>query len=388
MGSARIINTYIQQLIENSTPEAPAWNIEKIRAGKPNTWNYIDGCMIKALLDLHDISGKDVYLDFADRFIDHFVRDDGSIASYNPKDYNLDNVNAGKTLYQLYAITGKPKYRKAMDTIYSQLEGQPRTIEGNFWHKLIYPNQVWLDGIYMAQPFYMQYELSFRDGKGCDDSLHQFAVVYDRMRNERNGLYYHAYDASREAFWCDPVTGLSDGFWLRAEGWYAMALIDTWEILPASMGAGREQLRRALTELIDAMLPYQDARTGMWHQVINVPNIEPNYLETSGSAIFAYAIMKAVRLGVLPERYWQYGFKAYRGICDGQLGEEDGRLALGNICLVAGLGNKEHREGTFDYYMREPVVRNDAKGVAPLVLAFTEVLRREQSDEPLGDIRE
>ena len=377
MGSARIINTYIQQLIENSTPEAPAWNIEKIRAGKPNTWNYIDGCMIKALLDLHEISGKDVYLEFADRFIDHFVRDDGSIDSYDPKEYNLDNVNAGKTLYQLYAITGKPKYRKAMDTIYSQLAEQPRTIEGNFWHKFIYPNQVWLDGMYMAQPFYMQYELSFHDGKGCADSLHQFAVVYDRMRNERNGLYYHAYDASRKAFWCDPVTGLSDGFWLRAEGWYAMALIDTWEILPASMGAGREQLRGALTELIDAMLPYQDEQTGMWHQVINVPNIEPNYLETSGSAIFAYAIMKAVRLGLLPERYWQYGFKAYHGICDGQLSEEDGKLALGNICLVAGLGNTEHREGTFDYYMREPVVRNDAKGVAPLVLAFTEVLRRD-----------
>ena len=378
MGSARIIGTYIQQLIEHSTPEAPAWNIEKIRAGKPNTWNYIDGCMIKALLDLHDISGKDAYLDFADRFIDHFVRDDGSIDSYDPKDYNLDNVNAGKTLCQLYAITGKPKYRKAMDTIYSQLERQPRTSEGNFWHKLIYPNQVWLDGLYMAQPFYLQYELNFREGRGCSDSLRQFATVYDRMRNERNGLYYHAYDASREAFWCDPVTGLSDGFWLRAEGWYAMALLDAWEILPASMGAGREQLRRALAELIDAMLPYQDRQTGMWHQVINVPNIEPNYPETSGSAIFAYVLMKATRLGVLPERYWRYGFAAYRGICDGQLGEDDGALSLGGICLVAGLGGKDRREGTFDYYMREPVVRNDAKGVAPLILAFTEVLRRDR----------
>ena len=378
MGNARILNTYIHQLIETSTPEAPAWNIEKLRAGKPNTWNYIDGCMIKALLDLNGITGDDAYLDFADRFIDHFVREDRSIASYDPKAYNLDNVNAGKTLYQLYAITEKPKYRKAMDTIYSQLEGQPRTVEGSFWHKLIYPNQVWLDGLYMAQPFYMQYELSFRDGRGCPDSLHQFEVVRERMRDDRNGLYFHAYDASRESFWCDPVTGLSSCFWLRAEGWFAMALVDTWELMPASMSGERDILRRMFRELIDAMLPYQDGETGMWSQVINLPNIAPNYAETSGSAIFAYAIMKGVRLGVLPESYFEAGRRAFQGICDTKLGEEDGRLTLDGICLVAGLGNTDHREGTFEYYMREPVVRNDAKGVAPLVLAYVEMLRRER----------
>ena len=379
MGSSRIINTYIRQLIETSTPEAPAWNIEKIRAGEPNTWNYIDGCMIKALLELHDITGRDAYLDFADRFIDHFVRDDGSILSYDPEEYNLDNVNAGKTLHQLYAITGKPKYRKAMDVIHGQLLHQPRTVEGSFWHKLIYPDQVWLDGLYMAQPFYAQYELSFNDGRGVADSMHQFAVVRERMRDGRNGLYAHAYDASRSAFWCDPVTGLSSCCWLRAEGWFAMALIDTWELLPASMSAERDGLRRMFVELIDAMLPYRDADTGMWRQVVNVPSIEPNYPETSGSAIFAYAIMKGARLGVLPTRYFDIGLGTFHGICDTRLTEEDGRLTLDGICLVAGLGNTERREGTFDYYMREPVVRNDAKGVAPLVLAYVEVLRHERA---------
>ncbi|KAA8830230.1 glycoside hydrolase family 105 protein [Bifidobacterium tissieri] len=375
MGSSRILNTYIHQLIETSTPQAPAWNIEKIRAGKPNTWNYIDGCMIKALIELYEITGKDVYLDFADRFIDYFVQDDGTIKYYDPKEYNLDNVNAGKTLHQLYAITGKDKYRKAMDVIRGQLEHQPRTREGSFWHKLIYPNQIWLDGLYMAQPFYMQYELSFRDGRACADSIHQFEVVRELMRNERNGLYYHAYDSSRKEFWCDPVTGLSANFWLRAEGWFAMALIDTWELMPASMSGERDVLRRMFVELIDAMLPYQDPDTGMWHQVINLGRIAPNYLETSGSAIFANAIMKGARLGVLDERYYDYGHKAFAGICDTCLNEEDGRLTLDNICLVAGLGNTDHREGTFDYYMREPKVRNDAKGVAPLVLAYIETLR-------------
>ena len=198
-------------------------------------------------------------------------------------------MNAGKTLYRLYDLTHKEKYRKAMDTIYSQLQGQPRTKEGNFWHKEIYPDQIWLDGLYMAQPFYMQYELSFCGGNACQDSFKQFQTVRELMRCEKNGLYYHAYDSSRKMFWCDKVTGLSSNFWLRAEGWFAMAIADTWEIMPESMSAERDELKEMFCELIDAMLPYQDEESGMWYQVINLGGIKPNYLETSGSAIFAYA---------------------------------------------------------------------------------------------------
>ncbi len=287
MGCNQILDRYIEQLIETSTPQAPAWNIEKIRAGKENTWNYIDGCMIKALIELYEITGEQRYLTFADDYIDFFVQDDGTIKHYNPQEYNLDNVNAGKTLYKLYDLVGKPKYRAAMDTIYRQLETQPRTKEGVFWHKAVYPNQIWLDGMYMAQPFYMQYELSFHNRRACSDSFHMFQVVHDLMRNPLNGLYYHAYDASRKQFWCDPVTGLSANFWLRAEGWFAMALIDTWELMPPSMSAEKDEIRKMFHDLIDAMLPYQDEKTGMWHQVINLPNIAPNYLEESGSAITA-----------------------------------------------------------------------------------------------------
>jgi len=375
----KILDNYIKQLIENSTLQEPAWNIEKIRAGKPNTWNYIDGCMIKALITFYDITKDERYLQFADGFIDYFVQEDGSIKYYDPKEYNLDNVNAGKTLYRLYDLTGKEKYRKAMDTIYSQLLGQPRTKEGNFWHKEIYPNQIWLDGLYMAQPFYMQYELSFCNGNACMDSFRQFQNVRELMRCERNGLYYHAYDSSREMFWCDKVTGLSNNFWLRAEGWFAMAIADTWEIIPESMNSQRDELKEMFCELIDAMLPYQDEETGMWYQVINLGGIKPNYLETSGSAIFAYAIMKGVRLGLLDASYYSYGYRAFEGICKNHLSEKDGVLQLDNICLVAGLGNIDMREGTFEYYMREPIVKNDAKGVAPLILAYTEVLLREQN---------
>lgn len=372
-----ILDRYINQLLETSSPEAPVWNIEKIKQGKKPSWNYIDGCMIKAVLELYRIKKEPKYLEFADRFIDYFVREDGSIMSYDPLEYNLDNVNAGKTLFELYPLTGREKYRKAMDTIYGQLKGQPRTSTGNFWHKLIYPDQVWLDGLYMAQPFYMQYELTYNQGKNCHDSYQQFLTVYDRMRDTRNGLYYHAYDDSRESFWCDKVTGLSANFWLRALGWYAMALIDTVEIMPDSMTTEKRELIRIYQELIDSMLPYQDEETGMWYQVVNRGGISPNYLETSGSAIYAYAIMKSVRLGLLDSSYFAYGKKAFDGVCKKYLSEKDGRLQLGGICLVAGLGNKEMREGTFDYYMREPVVENDAKGVAPLILAYVETLHEE-----------
>lgn len=375
----KILDRYIDQLLERSSPQAPVWNIEKIKEGKAPSWNYMDGCMIHAIIELYHISRKKEYLTFADDFTEFFVNDDGSIRSYDPEEYNLDNVNAGKTLFDLYTLTHKEKYRKAIDTVYEQIKGQPRTSTGNFWHKLIYPNQVWLDGLYMALPFYMQYEVTYNGGKHCEEIVQQFINVYHLMRDTRNGLYYHAYDDSRQSFWCDKVTGLSDNFWLRAMGWYAMALIDTMDVMPDTMMAQKQELNRIYKELIDAMLPYQDEATGMWYQVVNRGGIKPNYLETSGTAIFAYAIMKSVRLGYLEPSYFAYGRKAFDGTCSKYLSEQDGELQLDGICLVAGLGNTEMREGTFDYYMREPIVKNEAKGVAPLILAYIEIMMAEQA---------
>lgn len=376
--SHEILNGYIDQLLERSTPQAPVWNIEKIRSGEPSSWNYVDGCMVNALLELYNIKKDEKYLEFADAFIDSFVGEDGQIRSYDPLEYNLDHVNAGKTLFELYKLTKKEKYRKAIDTVYSQIEKQPRTKEGSFWHKKIYPNQIWLDGLYMGLPFYTLYELNYHEGRMLEDIYQQFQNVYRIMRNPLNGLYFHAYDSSRESFWCDKVTGLSGNAWLRALGWYAMALVDTIDILGTheEVSQYREGLVKNYRELIDAMLPYQNESTGMWCQVPNFPEISPNYQETSGTAIFAYAIMKSVRLGILPESYFAAGEKAFEGTCEKYLSEKDGTLQLGGICLVAGLGNKEMREGTFDYYMREPVVENEAKGIAPLILAYAELLHR------------
>lgn len=370
-----MLERYMEELLEKSTAEYPIWNIEKIRSGEPTKWNYIDGCMIKAILELYAITQDKKYLDFADRFIDYFVQEDGTIKDYEVKEYNIDNINAGKTLFELYELTGKEKYRKAIDTVYEQIKTQPRTKEGNFWHKKIYPHQVWLDGLYMAQPFYMEYELKFNEGKHCEDIYKQFAQVEKLMKDPKSDLYYHGYDASREMFWCNKETGLSQNFWLRAMGWYVMALVDTLQQIEDKNSEGYKLLLRLFREAMETLIKYQD-ESGMWYQVIDQGARSGNYLETSGSAIMAYAILKGVRLGYLDASYKSLGEKAFTGICDKYLYKKKGEMRLGGICLVAGLGGKEKRDGSFEYYISEPVVENEAKGIAPLLLAYTELMRK------------
>ena len=370
---------YIDGLLEKSTPDAPVWNIEKIRQGLKSKWNYIDGCMIKAVLQMYDLTKEEKYLKFADDFIDYRVFEDGTIDGYSIGEKNIDNVNAGKTLFELYDLTGKEKYKKAVDLVYSQIEIMPRCQNEarSFWHKDIYPNQVWLDGLYMGLPFYLEYETRYNDRKNYSDIFGQFKFVIENMRNPINGLYFHAMDTSREAFWCDKVTGLSQHSWLRAIGWYTMALIDTLDQVDNKdhkYDAECKMLEDAFKDLVDSMLKYQD-ESGMWYQVVNYGGMDKNYLETSGSAIMAYSMLKGVRLGFLPESFRAYGEKAFHGICDRYLKEKDGRLSLGGICLVAGLGGPQMRDGTYEYYMSEPVVEDDAKGVGPFLLAYTEIRR-------------
>lgn len=368
----KVIEKYIDELIEKSTLDVPAWNIEKARSGEKSGWNYIDGCMILAILETYKTTKEEKYLKFADAYIDYRVKEDGTITGYSVEKYNLDDINAGKTLFELYDLTGKEKYRKAIDLIYSQLEGQPRTKEGNFWHKKIYPNQVWLDGLYMAQPFYMEYETRFHEKQNYKDIFQQFFIVAEKMRDEKTGLYYHAYDSSKEMFWCDKETGLSKNFWLRALGWYSMALLDTLYKADSSYGEEYEKLKQIFMDLMDSMLKFQD-ESGMWYQVVNLGGKEKNYLETSGSAIMAYSLLKGTRLGFLPEKYREHGKKAFDGICEKYLSTEEGKMSLGGICLVAGLGGPNKRDGSYEYYMSEPIVKDDAKGVGPFLLAYTEL---------------
>ena len=368
------IDAYVRHLVERSTPERTAWNLEKIREGKPVAWNYIDGCMLTALMELSRITGDESYSAFAEKVADHFVQEDGSILTLQPEKANLDDINEGRVLFPLYAKTGKEKYRLAAGRLRQQLEVQPRTYEGNFWHKAIYPNQVWLDGIYMAQPFLATYETVFGSGD-CSDTVRQLQTVRARMYSPEKGLYFHGYDASKTAFWADKETGCSKNFWLRSIGWFSVALADLMEILPE--GQQRDALIPIFTELMENLRAYADEETGMYWQVPDQPGREGNYLETSGSAMLSYAMLKGARLGILPAWARELGDKTFHGILNKYLSFTEDGLDLDGICLVAGLGpeNNRRRDGSYEYYISEPVVKNDAKGVAPFILAYTEIKR-------------
>ena len=370
------IDAYIDRLVADSRPDAPVWNIESIRQGKKPHWNYIDGCMITALMKIAEIKNEDRYFDFAESFIDYYVADDGSILGYDKAKYNLDDVNEGRVLFELYEKTGKEKYRLAIERQMEHLKEQPRTCTGNFWHKLIYPDQIWLDGVYMAQVFSVKYAKYFGGGD-YSDPLMQIKNVRRYMRDEATGLYYHGLDCSKRAFWSDSETGLSKNFWLRSIGWFAVAMADVIELTD---GETREEISSLLAELLEGIAKYRDSESGMYYQVVNMPGREGNYLETSGSSMIAYAMMKAARLGVVDKNYSDIGKKTFDGICERYLGfDEEGKLNLGGICLVAGLGpeNNRRRDGSYEYYISEPVVENDAKGVAPFILCYTEILMKE-----------
>ncbi|MBR5144883.1 MAG: glycoside hydrolase family 88 protein [Clostridia bacterium] len=368
------IDRYIDRLITESTPNLPIWNIESIRQGKKPHWNYIDGCMITSLLEMSRITGDDKYFIFAESFIDYYVADDGSILGYDIAKYNLDDLNEGRVLFELYRRTGKEKYRLAIEKQKAQLDTQPRTCTGNFWHKLIYPHQIWLDGIYMAQVFSTLYSKEY-GGKDYSDILKQIENVNKYMQDKTTGLYYHGLDCSKTIFWADKESGLSKNFWLRSVGWFTVALVDIIEIID-DMDA-RERLCRIFSDLISSVSAFRDD-SGLYWQVVDKPRKEGNYLETSGSSMIAYAMLKGARLGVIDSSYAKLGRETFDGICEKYLKISDcGELNLGGICLVAGLGpdNNRRRDGSYEYYISEPIVENDAKGVAPFILCYTEILR-------------
>ncbi|MCL2069065.1 MAG: glycoside hydrolase family 88 protein, partial [Oscillospiraceae bacterium] len=306
---------FVDGLMAASTPAAPAWNVEHTLGGKAPAWNYIDGCMIKAILDLHSATGEQKYFDFAKNYVDFYVSPDGSLLGYRVEDHNCDQINMGKSLFPLYKTTGEEKYKKALDLQYSQLLVQPRIRSGNFWHKQIYENQVWLDGLYMVQPFYMEYEMMFFGGKkNAKDIFGQFTAVYDTMRDEHTGLYYHGYDDMRQMFWADKKTGLSKNFWTRSIGWYSMALVDTIDAIGSHFPYERGTLGGDLKELLDALLAVADKDTKMFYQVTNAGGKPGNYLETSGTCAIAYSLMKGARLEALPPVYYDYGKEIFDSV--------------------------------------------------------------------------
>ena len=335
-------------------------------------WNYTTGLELKAMLD----SAPEETLSYVDAWYDAIIDSTGTIFKYKQSNYSLDHICPGRTLFSLYDITGKEKYRAAMDTLYNQLLNQPRTPEGGFWHKAVYPQQMWLDGLYMAEPFYAEYTRRFvtdslERAANFEDIVLQFQLVFDETLDPETGLLRHAWDSSREMFWSDEETGQSAHAWGRAMGWYAMALVDVIPLMPS--GENQDALVRLLNQIFQSIPLYADATTGMWFQVLDRPYEEGNYLEATASAMFTYAMLKSTRLGIL-EGFTRDDAKArYEELLSQFVTTgEDGLVNLNDCCEVAGLGGKQNRSGDYDYYINEPVRANDPKGIGPLIWAALE----------------
>lgn len=351
-------------------------------------WNYEDGCVLMGSVMLYKATENEFYKNFIVNYMKDFINEDGTINHFNKEQYNIDSVNTGKILFFLYNETKEEKYRKAIDTIMDQLKTHPRTKSNNFWHKNIYPNQIWLDGLYMAQPFYMAYETNFNNKENYIDIINQFENTRKYLYNADKQLYYHGYDESRVQPWADKETGLSKNFWLRAMGWYLMALIDTMDEMSEEIFEHYKTLEGLFKEGINGILQYQDEESKLFYQLIDRSDVKNNYLETSGSAMVAYAILKGCRLGILQmEKYRHIGDEIVISLVDNKLIEIDEELKLSDMCSVAGLGPGETRDGSVEYYLTEPIVCDDHKGTGAFMMAYAQMLLlKEDNSEDVSNL--
>ena len=341
-------------------------------------WNYEDGCVLKGCMDLYRATGNDAYRYFVLRYLENVVSPEGRILNFQADKYNIDSINCGKALFFALDETGDQRYKKALDFLMDRLSTHPRCAVGNFWHKEIYPEQIWLDGLYMAQPFRAEYDTRFGGKKDAKDIAGQFKNVRKYLFDEEKQLYYHACDIAKKQPWADPETGKSPNFWLRSMGWYLMALIDCLDSMDKQIYEHYRALEDLFLEAIRGIVRYQDEKTCLWYQVINRADVQGNYLETSGSAMVIYALLKGVRLGVLNgEKYLDLACRAFEKLTEQKLRkDEDGVWHLWDICQVAGLGPGEKRDGSVAYYLSEPRVPDDAKGVGPYFMAYAEYMRK------------
>lgn len=354
--------------------------LDGIAPGKVK-WNYTTGLELLSMLDAAKAYDRTDLYDYALKYYDTIVQPDGSVLTYTKSKYNLDHICPGRPLFEIYERTGEERYLAVLDTLFSQLREQPRTSEGGFWHKQVYPGQMWLDGLYMAEPFYGEYLHRFvstrnpaLDEELQNDVADQFIIVGSHTYDPETELYRHAWDQTREMFWCDKTTGQSAHAWGRAMGWYAMAIVETLEYLNPS--ESRDEMIRILNHIFETLPRYADPETGMWYQVLDAPGREGNYLEATASIMFVYAQLKAVRMGYLPESSRDEALRNYERFVKRFVKENgDGTISITDCCAVAGLGGKDMRDGSFEYYISEPVIENDCKGVGPFIWASLEYER-------------
>ena len=361
--SQRTANTVIQR-----------WPDGRIApAGAHWAWNYELGTLLEGMDAVWLNTADPRYYNYIKASVDQFVGPDGSIPTWKAEENQLDNILLGRQLLFLYGVSQDQRYLKAANLLYEQLEHQPRTPSGGFWHKQKYPNQMWLDGLYMAEPFYAEFAALSHHSEAFSDITRQFVLLDAHARDARTGLLHHGWDESKQERWADKKTGLSSQFWARGMGWHMMALVDTLAYYPQD-DPDRKQLIAQLELDAAAVVKVQDGKTGLWYQVLDKPNEEGNYLESSASCMFVYALAKAVRRGYLPARYLANAEHGYKGILSRFIETGPGAaVSLKDTVKGAGLGGDPYRDGSYAYYIGEKVVRDDPKGVGAFLLASAEM---------------
>ncbi|MBN2596478.1 MAG: glycoside hydrolase family 88 protein [Marinifilaceae bacterium] len=364
--------------------ETPKWSVKMadevmrqsdslIHYLNPRTvkWQYDIAFLGQAIDHLGDVDSK--YSRYMEDYVNYFVREDGSVKNYKIEEYNIDRINPAKNIITLYKRTGEEKYRKALNSFVIQMQNHPKTKSGGFWHKKVYPNQMWLDGIYMASPFLAQYAKEFNTPGLFDEVCLQIKLIYEKTKDEKTGLLYHAYDESREQKWSNQVTGCSPNFWSRSMGWYVMAIVDVLDYLPENH-KDRDELISLLQNSCESLLKVRDKDSGLWYQVLDQADREGNYLEGSGSAMFCYAFAKGASKGYLDKKYYNIANSVFSSITQLLITENpDGSIEMKDICGGCGLGGNPYRDGSYEYYINEKRVVNDPKGVAPFILAAIEL---------------
>ncbi|CAC9973146.1 MULTISPECIES: glycoside hydrolase family 88/105 protein [Flavobacterium] len=342
---------------------------------KKPKWDYVHALVLHSIEELYKKNPDPRYKAYIRGYVDELVQEDGSIKTYEFDKYNIDLVVPGRLLFDIYAESKQDKYLKAMQLVRKQLAEQPRTASGGFWHKQIYPNQMWLDGLYMGEPFYAQYTATFENGKSFDDIAKQFELIQLHATDPKTGLLYHGWDESKAMPWANKETGNSPNFWSRALGWYVMALVDVLDYMPKDHPK-RAELIKYLNNASAALAKYQD-KSGLWYQVTDKGGEKGNYLEASGSAMFTYAFAKGANKGYLPAKYKKLANKAFDGLTKILIKkvDEDGGITLTNCCQVAGLGGTPYRDGSYEYYVNEKKKDNDPKATGPFILAALELNR-------------
>lgn len=341
---------------------------------KTPQWDYVHALVLTSFEALYKNTNDQKYYNYIKQYADATIDQNGEVSSYKFDTYNIDMVTAGRLLFNLYTTTKDTRYLKVMQLLRKQITEQPRTASGGFWHKKIYPNQMWLDGLYMGEPFYAQYTTQFENGVKLDDIAYQFELIQLHATDPKKGLLYHGWDESKQMPWADKTTGCSPNFWSRSIGWYVMALVDVLDYFPENHPK-RKSLIGYLNAISNSLVQFQDP-SGLWYQVTDKGGSEGNYLESSGSSMFAYAMAKGVNKGYLPMKFKAIANKAFDGLTTQLIKTDpDGQIHITNACAVSGLGGNPYRDGSYTYYVNERKKDNDPKATGSFILAALELNR-------------